>query len=197
LIVVGITGKYCSGKNTASDLLAAAGYAEIDVDSLGHQALRDERDRILDRFGSHLAAGDDDIDRRELGRIVFADRNALKDLELIVHPAMTAAVEHRIAELRSLPSPPPGVAVNAAILFRMDLTRLCDLVLYIHARFRTRYRRARERDNARFMQVVRRLASQRDVAPQHSGPNADIHSVQNDGSREQLLGKLKAILPLS
>jgi dephospho-CoA kinase len=196
LIVVGITGKYCAGKNTAAELLSGAGYKEIDVDALGHEALRVERERIMNRFGSNLAVGDSEIDRRRLGDIVFADRGALKELEAIVHPTMVAMVEQQIAGFRTLDSGPAGVAVNAAVLFRMDLTRLCDLVLYIHAPFRVRYRRARERDQASFLQVVRRLASQRDVQPQFSGLNADIHSVQNDGSREQLRIRLKAILPL-
>ena len=196
MIVVGITGKYCAGKNTAAELLGGAGYEGIDVDTLGHEALRRERERIIDRFGPELAVGDAEIDRRRLGDIVFSDSGALRDLESIVHPAMVAAVEQRIAGFRALQPEPTGVAVNAAVLFRMDLTRLCDLVLYIHAPFWVRYRRARERDSASFLQVVRRLASQRDVAPQFSGLNADIHSVRNDGSREQLRFKLKALLPL-
>ena len=63
--------------------------------------------------------------------------------------------------------------MNAAVLFRRNLTRMCDLVLYIHAPFWVRYRRARERDQASFFAVVRRLGSQRDVAPQFSGMDAD------------------------
>ena len=196
LIVVGITGKYCAGKNTAADILKKSGYEVIDVDVLGHDALRRENERVIERFGSQVATGGGGIDRRRLSRIVFSDSAALKDLESIIHPVMVAKVEERIAELRVLVPPPVGVAVNAAVLYRMDLTRLCDLVFYIHARFRTRYRRARERDQASFAQVVRRLGSQRDVAPQFSGMDADIHSVQNDGSQEQLRAKLETLLSL-
>ena len=196
LIIVGITGKYCAGKNTAADILKEAGYEVIDVDALGHDALRRENERVIERFGSQVAAGDGEIDRRRLSRIVFSNSAALKDLESIIHPVMVAVVEERIAELRALVPAPVGVAVNAAVLYRMDLIRLCDLVLYIHARVPTRYRRARERDQASFVQVVRRLGSQRDVAPQFSGMDADIHSVQNDGSQEQLRAKLETLLSL-
>ncbi len=93
MIVVGITGKYCAGKNTAADILKEAGYEGIDVDALGHDALRREDERIIERFGSQVAGGGGEIDRRRLGRIVFSDSAALKDLESIVHPGMVAAVE--------------------------------------------------------------------------------------------------------
>lgn len=197
MIVIGITGKYCAGKNTAARILEDTGYMVIDVDSLGHDALRRENGRIIERFGSRIVVGGGEIDRRQLSRIVFSDSAALKDLEAIVHPVMVAMTEDRIAELRALVPGPVGIAVNAAVLFRMGLTRLCDLVFYIHAPFRVRYRRARERDSATFLHVVRRLRSQRDVAPQFSGMNADIHSVQNDGSQEQLRAKLEIFLSLS
>lgn len=196
MIIIGITGKYCAGKNTAAEILNGFGYEVIDVDALGHDALRRENERVIKRFGSEIAAGGGEIDRNRLSRIVFSDSGALKDLESIVHPVMVAMVEERVAELRALVPGPVGVAVNAAVLFRMNLTRLCDLVLYIHAPFRVRYRRARERDQASFFGVVRRLGSQRDVAPQFSGMDADIHSVRNDGSREQLRAKLETLLSL-
>ena len=196
MIVVGITGKYCAGKNTAADVLKDAGYEVIDVDALGHEALRQEHRRVTERFGPEVAAPDGEIDRRRLSRIVFSDSAALKDLESIVHPVMVAMVEERIAELRTLVPGPRGVAMNAAVLFRMGLTRLCDLIIYIHAPFRARYRRARERDHATFCQVVRRLRSQRDVEPQFWGLNADIQSVENNGGEEQLRAKLDTLLSL-
>ena len=196
MIIIGITGKYCAGKNTAAEILNGSGYEVIDVDALGHDALRRENERVIKRFGSQIAAGGGEIDRNRLSRIVFSDSAALKDLELIVHPVMVAMVEERVAELRALVPGPVGVAVNAAVLFRMNLTRMCDLVLYIHAPFWVRYRRASERDQASFFAVVRRLGSQRDVAPQFSGMDADIHSVRNDGSREQLRAKLETLLSL-
>ena len=196
MTVVGVTGKYCAGKNMAAEILRTAGYAEIDVDSLGHEALTVERDRIIDSFGSAVALPDGEVDRKRLGRIVFSNSKELRRLESIVHPTMVAMVRERISGHRAAEPQPRGVVVNAAILFRMKLTELCDLVLYLHAPFWIRYARARERDNASFLQIVRRFGSQRDVSPQFSGRDADIHSVKNDGSPEQLRLKLKSLLPL-
>jgi len=194
LIVVGVTGKYCSGKDTATDILSEHGFVEINVDKLGHQALEECRVAVVERFGESIVGHDGRISRSALGRIVFSDRSALRDLEAILHPVMVAMVEERIAELRS--EDLPGIVVNAAILFRMGLHLLCDAVIYLHASFLVRVRRARRRDRSGLFAVLRRLAAQRDVAPQFSAPDADILRVGNDGSREQLRVRLRTLLSL-
>lgn len=190
MTVVGVTGRYCSGKDTVTQILVESGFTEIDVDKLGHLALESQKRRVIDRFGSEILLESGAIDRKALGAIVFADSSALRDLEAILHPEMVAAVETQI-ENRNETS--RGFVINAAILIRMGLDRLCDTVLYVTASFLTRFRRARQRDHAGLIAVIRRLAAQRDVQPQHSASNADIQRVENDGSREQLRTKLRGL----
>jgi len=170
--------------------------AEINVDEIGHAAVEAERETIVATFGPEIAGQNGAVDRKALGRIVFSDGEALKRLESIVHPRMVSMVEQQIEDMRALASPPRGIVVNAAILIRMGLDRLCDTVLYVHASLVSRLRRARQRDHAGFVSVLKRLAAQRDVAPQFSASNADIQRVENDGSREQLHRKLKSLLSL-
>jgi dephospho-CoA kinase len=196
LTIVGVTGKYCSGKDTVTSMLMERGFPEINVDRLGHDALASERSRVMERFGQQITGPDGAIDRRKLGAIVFADRNALAGLESILHPVMVRMVEKRIQEHRQEAVPPPGVVVNAAILFRMKLDSLCDLVLFVQAPFVQRLRRARVRDGVGLLTVLRRLISQRDVTPQYSYSDADIQKVENDGSLETLRGTLDRLLSL-
>ena len=198
MIVVGVTGKYCTGKSTVSDLLAEHGYVQIDVDRLGHEALARERDRVIAAFGESIRGNDGSVDRKQLGRLVFANEEKLRELESILHPAMVAMAADRVAEIRDLTGEqaPAGVVINAAILLRMGLDRLCDLVLFVTAPFLTIWRRARERDDATLAQVVHRLRSQRDVDPQHSSAGAETHSVENHGDRERLRRELARLLPL-
>lgn len=192
--VIGITGKYCAGKDTATAILRELGYQEINVDAVGHEALAMRHDAVVERFGSRIVGEDGEIDRGKLGAIVFREAEQLRELEAIVHPVMVQMVEQRIDELRDRANPPPGAVINAAILFRMGLARLCDLVVFVEASLLTRFRRARQRDGAGLLSVLRRLLSQRDVAPQFSLRDADIHSVKNDGNQEQLRTQLEALL---
>lgn len=209
MIVVGVTGKYCAGKSTAGEILEEHGYAQIEVDRLGHEALVAERDRVVDEFGDAVLDAEGGIDRRSLARVVFSDDAALRRLESIVHPRMVEMTAARVRELRrdceaggegragaDGDGCPVGVVINAAILFRMGLHSLCDTVLYVTAPFFTIWRRARSRDDATLVQVVKRLRSQRDVDPQYSSPDADIHSVENDGDRERLRRQIARLLPL-
>lgn len=196
MIVVGVTGKYCTGKSTVGDILGEHGYPQIEVDRLGHDALEQEADRVIAAFGVTIVDANGRVDRKALGRIVFGNDEALGRLEAIVHPRMVEMTASRVDELRSAHPGAPGIVINAAILFRMRLHPLCNTVVLVAAPFLSIWRRARERDGASLFDVIRRLRSQRDVDPQYSHPDADIHSVENHGDRGSLCAQLARFLPL-
>ncbi len=52
---------------------------------------------VYERFGRSLRRPDGELDRAALGRIVFADPAALRDLEAIVHPAVRPRILAAIA----------------------------------------------------------------------------------------------------
>jgi dephospho-CoA kinase len=192
-MVVGITGKYCAGKSTVARVLVEHGYIEIDVDSLGHEALARESHAVVDRFGESVRGSDGSVDRKALGKIVFSDKDQLRALEMIVHPAMVGMVRERI---EGADPDAPGIVVNAAILFRMGLDELCEKVLFVTASLLRRYLRARDRDGASVFDFMRRVRSQRDVDPQFSRHNADIQRVVNDGNAARLMQQLQEHVPL-
>lgn len=201
--VVGVTGKYCAGKSTVAEILEAHGYTQIDVDRFGHQALQTEWRQVAERFGADVVRADGEIDRAALGRIVFSNEEALADLESILHPSMVRMVEAHIAEIRSN-RPDAQVCVNAAILFKMGLDRLCDTVIWVDAPVLQRIRRARERDRLPWHQLLRRVYTQRALRPpfrargntQQKSQGAEILSVRNDGTRDALIRRLSKIVPL-
>ncbi len=201
--VVGVTGKYCAGKSTVAEILEAHGYTQIDVDRFGHQALQTEWRQVAERFGADVVRADGEIDRAALGRIVFSNEEALADLESILHPSMVRMVEAHIAEIRSN-RPDAQVCVNAAILFKMGLDRLCDTVIWVDAPVLQRIRRARERDRLPWRQLLRRVYTQRALRPpcrargntQQKSQGAEILSVRNDGTRDALIRRLSKIVPL-
>lgn len=180
-MIVGITGKYCAGKNVVGRILAARGVDVIDVDKLGHSAVEERKAEIVERFGAAVLGSDGKVDRRALGRRVFRDARALADLEALVHPAMVAAVERRVAGRSGR-----DVAINAAILLKLKLHRLCDFVLWIDAPLVKRLVRALRRDHLSLSQVLRRMWTQRKLSPQHFGKSVDIYTVKNRGNEQRL-----------
>ncbi len=80
------------------------------------------------RCGTSSDAGE--IDRRALGRIVFADPAELRRLEAIVHPPMRDEFERLIRGAVADQSA-PGVVIDAAILFEAGWNQLCDSVVFV------------------------------------------------------------------
>ena len=191
-MVLGITGKYCAGKSTVAALFAERGFLHIEVDHLGHEALEHRRDEVAARFGSGVVGPDGSIDRRALGRIVFSDSTALRDLESIVHPEMVRIVGERISA-----DPDGRLIVNAALLFRMKLDALCDSIVWVDAPLPVRVFRAMRRDGLGLLAIATRMRSQADVAlvaSQHSSPGVDIMRVTNACGRRRLTRNVERIV---
>jgi dephospho-CoA kinase len=185
-----VAGSYCSGKNAVVGLLLERGFRQIDVDRVGHEVLREpEVKRRVERcFGAGVLGPDGEVDRRRLGRRVFASRSALSRLEAIIHPPMVERVREQLARQGG------PVAINAALLFRMGLDRLCDMVLCIRAPLAARLARARARDGLGAWQALRRLASQRGICPKLPASGVDIYYVDNNGGLDALRERTLAIL---
>src|SRR5690348_4070836 len=92
---VALTGGIATGKSYCLRRFAELGVPVIDADVLAHDAIRRGTpgfDAVVGRFGPGVIGMDGEIDRRTLGRIVFADADARRDLEAIVHPAVYDAI---------------------------------------------------------------------------------------------------------
>jgi dephospho-CoA kinase len=134
--VIGLVGAIGAGKSTVAARLVATGAYLLDADRIGH-ALLDQspaRRRVVERFGAAVLdpADPERIDRAALGRIVFADPNALRDLERILHPPMRRAMEKAIARV-SRRRAAKAIVIDAAILFEAGWSELCDLVVFVDA----------------------------------------------------------------
>jgi len=72
------------------------------------------------------------IDRQKLGAAVFADPEALKRLNAIVHPLMFAEIQRRISAYRAAGSPQP-IVLEAAVLVEAHWLPLVDEVWLVVA----------------------------------------------------------------
>ena len=103
MILVGLTGGIGAGKSRVSSMLAARGAVIVDGDvvardlqSPGSPVL----DRMVERFGAQIIDDDGSLDRPAVAKIVFGDKDALKDLNAIVHPAMQEEITRQIEAQR-------------------------------------------------------------------------------------------------
>ncbi|NLZ72857.1 MAG: dephospho-CoA kinase, partial [Bacteroidales bacterium] len=65
-MVIGLVGKTCSGKNMVASYFEEKGFFIIDVDVLGHIALEENHQLLVETFGFSIEK-DGKIDRKQLG----------------------------------------------------------------------------------------------------------------------------------
>jgi dephospho-CoA kinase len=101
--VIGLTGGIGSGKSTVTQFLAELGAVIVDLDKVGHEALRKGSqawEQVVSEFGKDILTAGGNIDRSKLGKIVFNNHEALARLNQIVHPAIDNIVKTKIEKYR-------------------------------------------------------------------------------------------------
>ncbi|MDR0556930.1 MAG: dephospho-CoA kinase [Treponema sp.] len=183
-MLVGLTGLYCSGKNYIASLLEEQGFPALDVDKLGHEAIRRERDAITARFGVDVLGKESgEIDRRLLGEKVFGSPRELAALEAIVHPAANALTSEWIAAQGG-----QSCVVNAALLHRSIAFDRLDAIVIVKAGFATRLVRAKKRDRLPWLELIKRFRCQSGFSSHYLQKNADnrkvdIYIINNSAGR--------------
>lgn len=131
MYLIGLTGNIASGKSTVRKMLEDLGVRAIDADALSHAVLskgtRAWRE-VIDSFGAEILRPDEQIDRKKLGAVVFANPESLSKLESIVHPAVSRELARLLSEAKE-----PVVVVEAVKLIEAGLDRYCDAVWMVTA----------------------------------------------------------------
>jgi len=163
---VGLTGGIASGKSTVSRFLSSLGICVIDADEIGHQLIEPEGaafGKVLERFGESIIESGR-IDRKKLADIVFKDRQALNDLNFIVHPLVReeiARLSDRFIEQRSEDQNANRIiVVEAALLVETRLYIQFDKLIVVHCSRETQIQRLMARDGMSRMEAIERINSQ-------------------------------------
>lgn len=127
---IGLTGPIGCGKSTVAGWLGERpGVVVIDADRVAREVVEPggpALDAIVARFGPGVLRDDGSLDRAGLGRIVFADPTALRDLEAITHPAVRPRILAAIADAEAAEA--PVVVIEAIRLVEGGLAEMCDEV---------------------------------------------------------------------
>jgi dephospho-CoA kinase len=185
---IGLTGGIGSGKSTVSSLLAAHGAVVVDADRIAREVVEPGTPglaTVVEAFGSEILTAEGALDRPALAAVVFADPEARRNLDSIVHPLVRA----RGRELES--ATPPGLVVvhDVPLLVETGQAAAYDLVLVVLADVETRVARLVGRgltaEDARARIAVQATDDQRRAV-------ADV-VLDNNGTPEHLAAQVERL----
>ena len=185
-MIIGITGGTGCGKTTLLNLIRDRDGLILDCDAIYHELLATDR-AMLQAIGTRFPGTVENgvLQRKRLGAIVFADEQALLDLNRITHGAVKAEVLRRLEEAPAL------AAIDAIGLFEGELAPLCDVTVAVTAPVELRVLRLMARDG-----ISEEYARSR-IAAQHSDEwfaDKCDYVLENNGSFDAFATKCLAFL---
>ncbi len=130
MILLGLTGSIGMGKSTVAAMMRRAGVPVFDADAAVHR-LQGPGGRLLPDIEAAFpgTTGSRGVDRAALGKAVFGNREALRRLEAIVHPAVYAMRRDFVRRHRAKPL----VVDDVPLLFEKGGEQRMDATIVVSA----------------------------------------------------------------
>lgn len=160
MLRVALTGGIATGKSYCLQRFARLGAAVIDADALARDAVSPGSvglRAIERRFGAAVLLPDGSLDRKALGRLVFADSKARAVLESIVHPEVYRHIREWLA---NLPQHTPVAIADIPLVFETGQEHEFDHVVIAACGVEEQLRRLEARDGLPEPEARARIAAQ-------------------------------------
>lgn len=191
MIRVALTGGIGSGKSEVERLLSARGALVVDADQVAREVVEPGTPglaAVAAEFGPSVLAADGSLDRSALAAVVFADPDARRRLEALLHPLIVRRAEQLLAA-----GPPDGVVVYSIALLaeRAAAAEVAhDRVVVVDADDDVRVRRLVEQRGMPEADARARMAAQASRADRLALAD-DV--LTNDGTVEELAAQVDAL----
>lgn len=126
MIEIGLTGGIGSGKSTVADALVERGAVLIDADRIVRELQEPGQpvfEAMVERWGTKIVARDGTLDRAKVAEIAFNDKDELKALNDIVHPAVG---KEMVARRKAVEGTDAVVILDIPLLVRADGESIAD-----------------------------------------------------------------------
>lgn len=182
---VAVTGGIGSGKSEACRYLRSRGYTVVDCDEIARELANDPEilAEISEAFGEGFVK-DGKLQRRELGRHVFASRSLTERLNGIFYGRIAEELEKQLSEGK-------GKAVFAEVpqLFESGMDKDFDEIWLIEAGEEERIKRVAARDKMQEEEILLRIKRQNAC-----GEGDKVKIINNDGEITSLYKQIDCLL---
>ena len=190
-LILGVLGGLASGKSTVARLILSFAPGKLfDADAVAKESLEAcVRDgRLQAALGPKCVGKDGLPDRKAIAAIVFRDPRALRALERLTHPLVTARIDDAVEDHRSGRGD-SLLVLDVPLLIEVGLERRCDALWFVDVPDALRYARAEKRLGLSRDDVERRDAAQAPLDRKRA--RADF-VIDNSGAPEALTAQVVA-----
>lgn len=185
---LGLTGGIATGKSTASQYFQSKKIPVIDADIIARDVLEPDQpafNRVVDTFGGSILTEEGLLDRKALGRLIFADEMKRKMLNDIVQGDIRKRICLEKDKLRKQDK--PLVVLDIPLLYEADYEKEVDEVMVIYTDRSTQLKRLMKRDNISKEEASERIEAQYSI--EEKAKRADT-VINNSGSVEDTQNQL-------
>ena len=190
-IIIGLTGGIACGKSMISAYLAQKGIPVIDGDLVARQIVEPETKglaQIVDTFGAEYLHTDGTLNRAMLGSLVFADKEALQQLNAITKPLLLEAFKTQINALQAHPM----VVLDVALLLEdPDYKDLVNQVWVVTVSSEQQLTRLMKRNNYTVEEAQNRINAQ--MSNEERIQYADA-VIDNNGTMSETIAQVDRLL---
>lgn len=191
-MILGVTGNIASGKSSVCNDLARRGALVVDADELAREVVAPGSPvlgQLVAAFGKKILRDDGNLDREQLGNLIFSDPAARERLNAITHPAIAALSVKRLQNLRNKAS---LVVYEAPLLYEVGADRRVDKVLMVKITPEVQLARLMARDGLDQGEAQQRIASQ---MPQQEKIDRADFVIDNSAAREKTRAQIDKLWP--
>lgn len=159
--IIGLTGGTGSGKSVVSKILDKKGAYIIDADAIGHDIIlrgKPAYNELIEYFGREILDSNGEIARKELGAIVFKEKEKLVFLNACTHKYIFIEIENRLKQAQN--ENREVTVIDAPLLLEGDFKTLCNEIWVVYAKEEVRLERIMTRDKIDEEHGKKRIAAQ-------------------------------------
>lgn len=171
--VIGLTGSIATGKSSASNIIKSLGYEVIDADLIARDIVKDKNVilEIKKNFGENIYENNK-LNRDELAKIIFNDKDKRKLLNEITHPKIYGTIKNKIeksdSEIIFLDIPLLIETMDNIDKYNLKL----DEIWLVYLSFENQVKRLMKRDSISYKYAVDKISSQ--ISAEDKKKYADI-----------------------
>lgn len=179
-LVIGLTGGIASGKSTVSQMIKEQGIRVVDADVIAREAVAKGTpalQQIVQTFGEDVLLPNGDLNRQQLGAIIFSDEEKRKQLNAIVHPEVRKEMLKQRDE--GVSQQETFVVLDIPLLFESQLESLVDRIIVVYTTPELQLSRLMNRNDLSEEEALNRIHSQQSLEEKCKKADRVIENTQD------------------